>query len=182
MITNLLPPQTKDELYEEEIKKMIIISGILILIFLFSSTLILFTINNYILKQIDLEKTVINLEEKNSEAPEIQNLREKIISINRTLSQLDSFYQAQVRLTEIFNKISDILPSQMYLTNFSYQKESAQVSLSGFSPNREILFEFKKTLEKEFPEANFPPQNWIKATDIDFQVNFKITKQFEGSD
>ena len=176
MITNLLPPQTKDELYEEEIKKMIIIFGILILIFLFSFTLILFAINDHISKQIDLKRTVINLEEKNSEAPEIQNLREKIISINRTLSQLDSFYQAQVRLTEIFNKISDILPSQMYLTNFSYQKESAQVSLSGFSPNREILFEFKKTLENEFPEANFPPQNWIKATDIDFQVNFKITK------
>jgi Tfp pilus assembly protein PilN len=176
MMTNLLPPQVKTELCEEKIKKMVIIFGILILILLFSSTLILFTIKNYISKQIDLEKTVINLEEKNSEAPEIQNLREKIISINRTLSQLNSFYQEQVRLTEIFNKISDVLPSQMYLTNFSYQKESAQVSLSGFSPNREILFEFKKTLENEFPEVNFPPQNWIKATDINFQVNFKITK------
>lgn len=176
MITNLLPLKVKTELYEEEIKKMIIIVGVLILIFLFFFTLISFAINDYISRQIDLEKTGINLEKNNAEAPEIQNLREKIISINRTLSQFDSFYQGQIRLTEIFNKISNILPSQMYLTNFSYQKESVQISLSGFSPNREILFEFKKNLEKEFPEVNFPPQNWIKATDIDFQVNFKITK------
>lgn len=171
-MTNLLPPQIKNELFEEEVKNLIIVLGSLILIFLFSFTLILFTINDYISKQIDLEKMVINLEKKNSEVPEIQNLREKIISINRTLSQLDSFYQDQVKLTEIFNKISDISPSQMYLTNFSYQKETNLVSLSGFSPTQEILLNFKKNLNKEFSEVNFPLQNWIKSTDIDFQVTF----------
>ena len=175
-MTNLLPLQIKNELFEEEIKKIIIIFGILILIFLFSFNLILFTINDYISRQVDLEKTVINLEKKNSEDPEIQNLREKIISINQTLSQLNSFYQEQVRLTEIFNKISDILPPQMYLTNFSYQKESTQISLAGFSPTQEILLYFKNDLEKEFSEVSFPIQNWMKTTDIDFQFNFKIKK------
>jgi len=171
-MTNLLPPQAKNELYEEEMKNLIIILGSLILIFLFSLTLILFGVKNYILEQANSEKITVDLEKKKLEDSEIQNLRTKIISINKTLSQLNFFYQNQVKLTEIFNKISDILPSQMYLTNFSYQKETNLVSLSGFSPTQEILLNFKKNLNKEFSEVNFPLQNWIKSTDIDFQVTF----------
>jgi len=176
MLTNLLPPQNKDELFEEGIKNLIIILGILLFISLFSLTLILFGIQNYISDQVDSEKTTIDLEEKKVEDSEIQNLRAKIISANKTLSQLSSFYQEQTNLIEVFNKISEILPSKMYLTNFYYQKKSNQVSLSGFSPTKKILYEFNKNLEKEFFEVDFPLQNWVKPTDIDFQATFKIKK------
>ena len=173
MQTNLLPPQIKAELREEEIKKLIMILGILILIFLFLLTFILFSIQRYITNSLNLERDILNSQKQNFEVAEIRDLREKIISVNKTLSQLDYFYQKKVSLSELFNKSSAICPSQIYLTNFSFQNDGGQISLSGFSPNRETLFEFKNSLEKEFTEVNFPPQNWIKATDIDFQVNFK---------
>ena len=172
MLTNLLPPRNKAELFEEEVKNLIIILGILILIFLFSLTLILFGIQNYVSGKIDLEKITFDMEKKKSEDSEIQNLRTKIISLNQVLSQLNSFYQEQNKLTKVFNKISETLPPQMYLTNFSYQKESNLVSLSGFSPTQEILDNFKKNLEKEFSDVYFPLQNWVKSTDIDFQATF----------
>jgi len=38
------------------------------------------------------------------------------------------------------------------------------------------LYEFNKNLEKEFFEVDFPLQNWVKPTDIDFQATFKIKK------
>lgn len=176
MTTNLLPPKARIELYQDEVKKLIIILGILILLFLLSLSLILFAIKDYISRQVESERILVYLEKKQLETSGIQNLREKIILTNQNLSQLISFYQEQVRLTEIFNKISDILPSQMYLTNFSYQKESAQISLAGFSPTQEILLYFKNDLKKEFSEVSFPTQNWMETTDIDFQFNFKITK------
>jgi len=175
-MTNLLPLQNKAELFEEEIKNLIIILGILILIFLFSLSLVLFGIQNYISGKVDLGKMTVDFEKKRIEDSEIQNLRTKIISLNQTLSQVNSFYQEQNKLSEIFNKISEILPLQIYLTNFSYQKESNQVSLSGFSPTREILDDFRKDLEKEFSDVYFPLQNWVKLTDIDFQVTFKLKK------
>ena len=176
MKTNLLPPQNKAELFEEDVKNLIIILGILLLISLFSLTSILFRIQNYISDQVDSEKITMDFEKKRVEDSEIQNLRAKIISTNKTLSQLNSFYQEQTNLIEVFNKISEILPFQMYLTNLSYQKESNQVSLSGFSPTKEILYDFNKNLEKEFSDVYFPLQNWVKPTDIDFQATFKIKK------
>ncbi|PJB99243.1 MAG: hypothetical protein CO077_02775 [Candidatus Nealsonbacteria bacterium CG_4_9_14_0_8_um_filter_35_12] len=174
MLTNLLPPRNKAELFEEEVKNLIIILGILFFIFLFSFTLILFEIQNYISEQVDSEKITMDLEKKRVEDSETQNLRAKIISLNKTLAQLNSFYQEQNKLAEVLNKISEILPPQMYLTNFSYQKELNQVSLSGFSPTKEILYDFNKNLEKEFSNVYFPLQNWVKSTDIDFQATFKI--------
>ena len=176
MKTNLLPLQAKAELYQEEIKKLIMIFGVLILIFLFSLTLILFEIKDYISRQVDSERIFSDSEKKQLQISEIQNLREKINLANKTLSQLDSFYQEEVSLIEIFEKISNTIPPQIYLTNLFYQKDNSQISLSGFSPQREILVEFKKNLEKEFLEVYFPPQVWTKSTDIDFQVNFKIKK------
>ncbi|MBZ9569852.1 PilN domain-containing protein [Patescibacteria group bacterium] len=174
MEINLLPLKAKTELFEEEVGKLIIILGVLILIFLFSLTLILFSVKSHISGQVGSQKTLVDLEKKQFEIPETQTIREKIILINQNLLKLNSFYQEQINLTETFKKISEILPPEMYLTVFSYQKETFQISLSGFAPNRETLFEFKKNLEKEFPDSYFPPQNWIKSTDIDFQVNFKI--------
>ena len=183
MEINLLPPKAKIELFEEELRKLITISGVLILIFIFSLTLILFSVKSYISGQLGYQKTLVDLEKKQFETTEIQTLREKIILANQNLSKLNSFYQEQMNLMETFQKISEILSPEMYLTAFSYQKTIiqppsskekyvAQISLSGFSPNREVLVEFKRNLEKEFPDPHFSPQSWFEPTD--FQVNFKI--------
>ena len=105
---------------------------------------------------------------------------------NQTFSKLKSFYQNQTYLTEILEKISETLPEQVYLTNLSFifqlegeknqEKQVIKVNLFGFSKTRDILLEFKKNLEvrETFKEIYFPPSNWIKATDINFNITFKI--------
>ncbi len=85
-------------------------------------------------------------------------------------------------LTQVLEKISKLLPSGTYLTNFNLnlppKKEEfwAQISLSGFSESREVLLSFKENLEKEaeFAEVYFPPENWVKPSDINFTVTFKL--------
>jgi len=173
---NLLPPEEKKILQIEENWKLVLILGSLILIFLICLILILFSIKFSISGKVQSQKIIIEMEEKDFKKAETQDFREKIISINKNLSKLNSFYQEQVPLTEILEKISELLTPEVYLTSLSYQKETSKISLSGFAQTRETLFELKKNLEREFKEVYFPPQSWIKPTDIDFQATFKITK------
>jgi len=183
---NLLPPQYKAELREEESWKLILILEILVLIFLICSALILFSIKISISGQVEAQKILLSYEEKKFEESQIQNMEEKITTSNQTLLELNSFYQGQTNLTEILEKISETFPVNVYLATLNFsplttknEKYVAQISLSGFSPTREILLEFKKNLEKEelFEEIYFPSSNWVKPTDIDFSVNFKIKAQ-----
>ena len=173
---NLLPPSYKEEITKEENQRLVLILGTLFLIFLISLILILFSVKIYIQGQVELLESLVSLEEKKIQTAGTQDLREKITLTNQEISKLESFYKNQINLTEILEKIFQTMPAKIYLTGFSWQKKTYQVALSGFSPSREILFDFKNNLEgkKEFSEIYFPSANWIKPTDIDFQVSFKI--------
>lgn len=171
---NLLPPKERENLIQEENWKLILILGFLFLSLLICLILILLSIQIYTSGKIQSQKAIIEIWEKEFKDPEAQNFREKITLINQNLSKLNSFYQSQINLIEILEKISGISLEGMYLTTLSYQKETFQISLSGYAPNREVLVGFKKNLEKEFPDPYFSPQSWFKPSD--FQVNFKIVQ------
>ena len=173
---NLLPPQQKEELLREEKWKLTLILGIISLIFFLCLSLILFSVKIYISGKLESQKILLEIEEKKFKTSEIQDFQKKITLLNQNLSKLDSFYQGQLDLTKILEKISTTLPPGIYLNSFSWQKENSQIGLSGFSSLRGNLFELKKNLEKEkdFEEIYFPPSNWVKPKDINFNVTFKV--------
>ncbi len=180
---NLLPSQQKEEILQEEKKRLISILGILILIFLICLALILFSIKIFISSQVGIQKTILNQREKELEVSRIQSLEEEIKTNNAILLKLNSFYQKQINLLEVLEKIVITLPSEIYLTNLSFNKTQdeesfSQISLSGSAPTREILLEFKQNLESEeiFKEPSFPPSTWVEPTDINFSVNFIVSK------
>jgi len=175
---NLLSPVEKETLIKEEKYKLVLILEILFLIFLICFILILFSIKISLSGQVAAQKILLSEKEEGFKKSQIQDLGEKIDSFNKTLSKLDTYYLNQSSVVEILEKISQDLPLSAYLTNFNFNSGTNQISLSGFSPSREILLEFKKNLEKEenFQEIYFPPSNWVKPTDIDFLINFKIKK------
>lgn len=179
---NLLPPQYKKELSREEDWKLVVISGIFILIFLTSLILILFSVKIYVLGKLDSTEILVDLREKDFQAPELKGLREKVATVNQNLIKLNSFYQEETNFTTILEKISKTVPPEMYLTSFSVASQPKAVkkglmkcSLSGYSPTRQALFGLKANLEKEkqISEIDFPPQNWIRPTDIDFYITFQ---------
>lgn len=172
---NLLPPQQKEELLEEEKFKLVLILGIVFIAFLLSLFLILFSVRISISRELEIEK--VFFKEKEREISLNKDLEEIIKDSNLNLSQLNSFYQSQLNLTEILEKISQILPQGIYLTSFNFNQE--QISLLGFSPSREVLLLLEKNLEKEesFGDVFFPPENWLKLTDINFIVTFKLIKK-----
>ena len=175
---NLLPSKQKEELGEEEKLKLILILGILIISFLLYFSLILFLIKISIAAELEVQRIYFGEREKELEIAESKEPEEKIEKLNLNLKKLNSFYQNQLNLTEILEKTSQTLPAGIYLTNFNFnlKQGKGEIFLSGFSPNRETLLLLKKNLEEEpgFSEIYFPPENWLKPTDINFTLTFEL--------
>lgn len=173
---NLLPIQQKEELLQEEKFKLVLILGIVILVSIISLILILFSIKTSIASEVEIQKIYLDQREKELKSAQIQELEGKIKDLNLALSNLTSFYQSEIDLTEILEKISKTLPKDTYLTSLNFNLSTRQFSLSGFCPNRETLLEFKGNLERQeiFSQINFPPTNWVTPTDINFNVTFKL--------
>jgi len=131
------------------------------------------------LSQIESQKTLIDLESRNINIPQVKELEKNITEANQKISNLNSFYQNQIDLTEVLEKISFLLPLNVYLTDFSYQKEKKLITLEGFAKTREDFLEFKKSLEVEkgFSNLNSPISNLVKPTDIDFYITFNLVKE-----
>lgn len=180
---NLLPPQQKNNLLKEENWKSTLILIIFSLFFFIVLFLVLLLINIFILSDLDVQEITLSRQEESQNDLQIQSLKEELADFNQTILNLDDFYQTQPDLTGIIEKISELLPPDLYLTDLDFvafpaeQKEfSGQFSLAGFAFQREALLEFKENLEgaKEFGEINFPSLNWVKPNNINFAVNFKI--------
>ncbi|HUW71943.1 MAG TPA: PilN domain-containing protein [Candidatus Humimicrobiaceae bacterium] len=173
---NLLPPEHKEELKEEESLKLALTLGIIILAFLVSLILILFSIKISLLADLDVQESYIEQEQERLKIPEMQELRAKIQENNLILSKLEAFYQDQSDLILLLEKISRAFPEKIYLTSFNLKSQTSQVSLTGFSPTCEMLLQFKGNLEKTegLKEIVFPSDTWFQDTNINFLVSFKI--------
>ena len=175
---NLLPPRYKMEIKEEGGLRMAIILEFLFLVFLVSLMLILFSIKIYLQSQLDSFKNSVAFQEKSSQNSEAQDFKNKVITVNQKIARLDSFYQNQIFSVDILEKISKLIPEGIYLETLTWQKESGQVNINGFSPTRELLFTLNSNLgtEKDFSNIIFSQDSWLDPTDIDFKVNFNINK------
>lgn len=177
---NLLPPIYKEKLKKEEKWKIVLILELVFLVFLISLTLIFLLIWTFLKIQLELQKNLVDLEEKNIKSSELQPILEKINLTNQKIAKILSFYKNESRPSEILLEISKLIPSSIYLNSFSWNKESAQITLSGFSPTREDFLQFKKNLEEKkeiISEISFSSQILIKKDNIDFIINLKLKKQ-----
>jgi len=173
---NLLPQRQKEELKEEESRKLIIVWAVFVCFFAVSFVSILLSIRNYISGKIDFQKIALEQKEEELENPQIQSLRKNLVSFNATLSDLEAFYRDQAEFSETLISLSRIVPANIYLANISFSKKDggATCNISGFSPDRKSLLELKNNLEKTFQEINFPQSNWLEPEDINFTASLKI--------
>lgn len=175
---NILPPKEKEILRNEENKKIILIIGILVSLLLICLIFILASIEIFISGRVEAERIINEREEEESEISEIRHFSEKIDSVNKTFSDLSSFYKNQIKAIGLFSEISETIPEGIYITLFSYQKDTSRISISGFSTDREGLLRFQKNLEQKdkFKDIYFPPSTWIKSENINFNLFFNIKK------
>ena len=185
---NLLPLQEKEKILLDRKKRLIIVLSFFAVFFISCLILTLLSVKFYIQGQVEYGKIMIEEMKRRLDQPEYQNIQEKIDEINFTLTQLVDFYRKETCFVGILEKISTTVPKEVYLTSLSTGFYSVgedcglKFSLSGFTPTREILFNFKKDLEREsrFKEVYFPPINWVKPADIDFSVTFKVSSRLNS--
>lgn len=176
-MTNLLPLKEKKELLTRKTQKIIIIFIFLFSLFLLSLILSLLAIKFYVASENFLQKTLFETAKQELESPKNQALREEIVSLNQDVSQILSFYQERINLTNVLEKITKAMPPNISLRSFSYEERTLLIKLTGFAPTREELALFRENLKKreEFSNISFPPQNWVKATDINFFVSLELS-------
>lgn len=173
---NLLPPEQREELRQEEVFKLVLTLGIVILAFLVSLVLILFSIKTSLLADLNAQEIYLEQKRKELKDSEMQELEARIKEYNLSLSRLETFYEDQSDLVSVLEKISQVFPERTYLTSFKFDSQTSQVSLTGFSPDSETLLKLKENLEKTegLKGPSFPDDIWLQESNINFLVSFKI--------
>ena len=182
---NLLPQKEKREIRMERIEKKVVFVSIFAGVSFVFFFLSLFALEIYISKKVDSTKEELAEREKELASSQFQEFKEEISETNKLLSEISKFEEDKVYIVPFFEIISKIKPSQVYFTNFSFQKELkelekgsgnfdifSEIHISGFSPNRDILFQFLQDLkeEKSFSSVYFTPASWTEPEDFHLEV------------
>lgn len=142
------------------------ILGLLVLFFLISLSLILFSVKIYISGRAATQEIMRESLEEELKEGGLQETEKEIQQINQELSLLQFFYEDQPKPSVFLKKLGDVLPEDSYFTEVGFQylspEEGIKITLKGFSPSWEDLRQLQKTLEEEFNtyEMDFPDTNW----------------------
>lgn len=182
-MTNLLPPEEKNELFLKNKKRLVVILGITALVSLVCFILILLSVNFYILTKIVSQKNILEQTEEKYKTTVFLNFKDAIQKYNNVLVQLNSFYEKEIYFSQILKIISNIQrPEGLYLSDLSLNRDSEnkkiKVVTSGFSGSREDLLIFKKNIEenKEIKNPYFSPESWTNPQNVKFYLTFEIYK------
>lgn len=179
---NLLPPKEKKELKKEQTwNKVFLIFGFLVIFLVVLG--FIFSLLNSTLSLRD------NKIEEKLEDFQLQNFQKTISRTNQELAKINQFWQQQIFVVPLFEKIASLMPPSIYLTKVSFQKEDlkkegkrkvlVKLYLSGWGGRREDIFNFKQNLEKEkdFFDVYFLPTSWIVPVNVDFSLTLKYQPQ-----
>jgi len=184
---NLLPAEEKQKLHEGKKKRMAIILGIVVLVGLVCMTLILLSIEFYILAETDSQKNNLKQAEQEYKTTDFTNINSVIKNYNTTLAQLDSFYKKEVYFNQVLKTVTGISsPKGVRLVNFSLNRDEktgvVRVSVSGVGDTRDNLLIFKKSVEDgssgnlKIKNPYFSPESWISPKNVNFSLTLEVMR------
>lgn len=173
---NLLPSEKKEELFLEQVKKMIIVLGGTIIISLICFVLVLLSIKFFVLREIILQREIF----ADVNTTSLSETKSVVQKYNEIFPALISFYDRKTYFSKILEEIFKIqTPAGLYLYDISLgwgPDGAVQASISGVSDTRENLLTFKKNIEsnKNIKRNQFSSDSWIKEKN----ANFYLTLEF----
>jgi len=180
---NLLPPNKKEELFLEQVKKMVFVIGGLAVISLVCFILILLSIKFYILREVVHQKTIL-AEAGNANLFETKKIVEKY---NEILPDIASFYKGKIYFSDALSDILKIKNSSgLYLSEISLDKGTGgaiKTVISGISDTRENLTILKNSVETDpkIKNSQFSPDSWIKEKNTNFYLTFEFSDENKDS-
>ena len=185
---NLLPPSLKATLKKEDQARLLWILCFLVALFFFCLFLLLLSLGIYLKGSVNAKE--ILLDAYTQQTVSDTELKEEIRELNKTMTQLSSFYGNQQKVSGIVERVAKAVPQGIHLTSLQYVPSlrvaledktkivPARIILAGFSPTRADLLLFRESLRQEpaFQNFEFPPANWSKPSDILFSFSFEISR------
>ncbi len=99
------------------------------------------------------QQIILEDKRKEFESSEAKELEGEILYFNKIFVDIQSFYRTQFPLTETLEKLANLVPDGVKLSNLAFTKENKDFSFTGIAETREILLELKKNLEKYISAA-----------------------------
>ena len=175
-LANLLPKEDQKEIKLVNITSRLINLFIWILISL--SVLILLTVATkfYLSSESGRVNDRIVLQEQVVTKEENQELKQKLIEFNTHLDNLEKLSDSHAVWSEVVIELARLVPQDMVIDSFLANRETGQISVTGFAKLRDSILDFRKNLlESEyFEDVNFPLANLVKPTDANFRYNFFV--------
>ncbi|MDD5433525.1 MAG: hypothetical protein PHE77_02620 [Candidatus Pacebacteria bacterium] len=191
MAINLLPPIQKQEIAAEKTRRKVALILCLVLLDILLFLVIMFCLNFYLASQVKSFTDFANAKEQLLKSPEFQISKSSIEIANQNLLQVSSTRKEQVSCSVVLEKLSFLLPSDIYLTSFSFQNSFIEegeenkeriflgkIRIGGVAKSREALLLFKKALSQEasFKDLYFDPSSWVSPTNANFSATFNYFK------
>lgn len=169
---NLLPPQYKKELALQETFRLLLVLAVSFLIFLVCFILMLSVVRIYVKGQIQSEKFLLELPQKDLKASKDRS--QELKQANADFATLLNFYKKRLSPTTTFEHISADLPLDVSLASLSIS--SSGIVLEGFAPTRELLLTFRGNLQGDsfFQNIDFPLTNLVNSRNINFSIRMNI--------
>ena len=183
---NLLPPQQKEILKDQQYVRLLLILGTMVIVFLLSFLLIALSLRIYLQGEVSFQKALLVSFQESTEQSILQELKDR----NNAVQNVLSFYNTTTTLTPLFEEVAGALPPELSITSFSYtpgsqtkkkgiSKETrAHLKLAGLAPTRKGLLVFRENLQKSalFENMVFPPSNWVTPRDIIFSIEMDMSQ------
>lgn len=173
---NLLPPQEKKEVELARFNQFIIFLTGCFLILLIVFIGLLLTTYFYLSTLVDAQNKLIKLEQGDIKTERLTNIEQRISRTNQMVERVFSYQKETILVTPILEELSKIVPSGIYLTDFSYQKATEQIRISGRANERDAILLFQQKLNEDplFVNLEAPLSNLLKQKNIDFNFGLKI--------
>ena len=143
---------------------------------------VLLAIYFFVSGDISSQNFLLNQSTQEFKSPDFSGLQTTIDKYNEILPMILSFYQKQESFSDILSTINSISkPDGLSVVNISLSDDKKNtgkiiVAISGVSPTRDNLLEYKNNISKEPAITNvlFSPESWINPKNINFSVAFDI--------
>ena len=167
---NLLSPGEKEQIELAKLHRLIVIFVAWIFVFLLTFVLLLVSTFFSLSILLKSQNTLIQHREQDEKNKYLVEIEQRIKQANQKLDQVYLKQGDMIIWTSILEKLSNITPSGVYITNLSYQLSNKQVNLSGWANNRNKLLAFQDSLEQasNFIKVDAPLSNLIKQNNISF--------------
>ena len=173
---DLLPKPRKLELKRKKLFRRILRDEFLFLLPIILFIVILLNIYYLLSVQRDTSIAAKSLAESQDKYQELSSYEEKFKQVNADSAKLLKIQSNHLHWAGILNKLSDVLPDGISITDFS--TKDYKVFLIGKAKSRDMLLNFKSSLEADecFTDVNVPLSNLVVKEDVDFQMDFSVTQ------